>query len=71
MTTSKQRGITLTGALMGMIVLALAGLFAAKLLPAYLDYFAVQKIIAATPSRACRRSPGRTSTSPRRAARPW
>lgn len=47
MTTSKQRGITLTGALMGMIVLALAGLFAAKLLPAYLDYFAVQKIIKA------------------------
>ncbi len=45
MTTHKQRGITLTGALMGMIILALLGLFAAKLLPAYLDFFAVQKIM--------------------------
>jgi hypothetical protein len=40
-----QRGISLTGALIGMIVLAFAGLFAAKLLPSYLEYFAVQKIL--------------------------
>jgi hypothetical protein len=45
MTTNKQRGITLSGALMGMILLALAGLFAAKLMPSYLEYFAVQKIL--------------------------
>jgi len=43
----KQRGITLTGALMGMIVLAFVGLFAAKLLPSYMEYFAVQKILKA------------------------
>ena len=45
--SGKQRGITLTGALMGMIVLAFVGLFAAKLLPAYMEFFAVQKIIKA------------------------
>ena len=39
-----QRGITLTGAIMIMVVLALSGLFAAKLMPAYIEYFAVQKI---------------------------
>ena len=42
-----QRGITLTGAIMGMAVLAFAGLFAAKLLPSYLEFFAVQKIVKA------------------------
>lgn len=42
----KQVGITLMGALMGMIVLAFVGLFAAKLLPAYLEYFSVKKILA-------------------------
>ncbi|MGE0357748.1 MAG: DUF4845 domain-containing protein [Burkholderiales bacterium] len=42
-----QRGITLTGALMGMIVLAAVGLFGAKLTPAYLEYFAVQKMLKA------------------------
>jgi hypothetical protein len=45
--TKSQRGFTLTGALMGMIVLAAVGLFAAKLLPAYLEYFSVKKILAA------------------------
>ncbi len=45
--TRSQRGISLTGALMGMIVLAAVGLFGAKLMPAYLDYFAVKKILAA------------------------
>ena len=42
---SRQRGITLTNALIGMILLALIGLFAAKLTPAYIEYFAVQKIL--------------------------
>lgn len=42
-----QRGITLSGAIMGMVVLALVGLAAAKLLPSYLEYFAVQKIFKA------------------------
>ena len=47
MTSKKQSGISLSGALVGMIFLGLAGLFAAKLLPSYLDYFAVQKILKA------------------------
>ena len=42
-----QRGISLSGAIMGMVVLALVGLFAAKLMPAYLEYFAVQKVFKA------------------------
>jgi type II secretory pathway pseudopilin PulG len=40
-----QRGFTLTGAITGMVVLALVGLFAAKLLPSYIEYFAVEKIL--------------------------
>ena len=48
--TRSQRGITLTGALAGMIVLAAVGLFSAKLLPAYLEYFAVKKMLAAMES---------------------
>jgi hypothetical protein len=44
--TRTQRGITLTSALLGMIVLAGVALFAAKLLPTYIDYFSVQKILA-------------------------
>jgi hypothetical protein len=42
----RQRGITLTNAIIGMILLALIGLFAAKLTPAYIEYFAVKKILA-------------------------
>lgn len=45
--TRTQRGITLTKALMIMIVLAGVGLFAAKLMPSYLEYFAVRKMMAA------------------------
>ncbi|HEX4944738.1 MAG TPA: DUF4845 domain-containing protein [Usitatibacteraceae bacterium] len=45
--TRTQRGFTLSGALMGMVVLALAALFAAKLLPSYIEYYAVQKILKA------------------------
>ena len=43
----KQRGITLMGAIMTMIVIAFVGLFAAKLLPSYLEFFAVKKVLAA------------------------
>jgi hypothetical protein len=46
----KQRGITLTGALMGMILLGLVALFLAKLLPAYIEFYSVQKILKAMES---------------------
>lgn len=46
----KQGGITLTGALVGMVVLAGVALFGAKLTPAYLEYFAVKKMLAAMES---------------------
>ncbi len=42
----KQRGITLLGAIMGMVALAFVGLFAAKLLPSYIEYYSVQKMLA-------------------------
>ena len=42
----KQRGITLTNALIGMVVLAFIALFVAKLLPSYIEYFAVKKILS-------------------------
>ncbi len=45
--TRTQRGITLTGALMGMIVLAGVGLFGAKLAPSYIEFYSVKKIFAA------------------------
>jgi hypothetical protein len=45
--TGTQRGITLTGALVWMIVIAFVALFAAKLMPAYIEYYGVQKILAA------------------------
>lgn len=47
---SRQRGITLTNAILGMVALAFIGLFAAKLTPAYIEYFAVQKILKAMDS---------------------
>jgi hypothetical protein len=43
----KQLGISLSGAIVWMVILALGGLFAAKLMPSYLEYFAVKKIMAA------------------------
>ena len=42
----KQRGISLMGAIAGMVVLAFVGLFAAKMLPAYIEYFSVKKLLA-------------------------
>ena len=43
----KQLGVTLSGAIVGMVILALAGLFAAKLMPSYLEFFAVKKMLTA------------------------
>ena len=40
----KQLGVTLSGAIIWMVILALGGLFAAKLMPSYLEFFAVKKI---------------------------
>ena len=43
----KQQGITLTGLIMGLAVLGFLGVMAAKLMPAYLEFFAVKKMFAA------------------------
>jgi len=45
MNLNKQRGFSLSSVVTIMIVLALLGLFAAKLVPAYLDYFAIKKVL--------------------------
>lgn len=45
--TNKQRGVSLSGTVMVMVVLALLGLVAAKLTPAYIDYFAIKKVLLA------------------------
>jgi hypothetical protein len=42
----KQRGITLMGAIMGMILLSFIGLFVAKLAPSYIEFLSVKKILA-------------------------
>lgn len=44
---NKQRGVSLSGTVMVMVVLALLGLVAAKLSPAYIDYFAIKKVLLA------------------------
>jgi hypothetical protein len=43
----KQRGLSLTGAIFWMAIVGFVGVMAAKLLPAYIDYFAVKKMFAA------------------------
>lgn len=43
----KQRGITLTSAITYMVVLAFIALFAAKLVPSYVEWLSVKKILAA------------------------
>jgi len=63
--TRSQRGITLTGALVGMIVLAAVALFGAKLVPAYMEYFAVKKMLAAMESS------GETKASVREIRNAW
>ncbi|MBL0141036.1 MAG: DUF4845 domain-containing protein [Betaproteobacteria bacterium] len=44
--TRSQRGFSLTQALMAMIVIAFVALFGAKLMPAYIEYYAVKKMLA-------------------------
>ncbi len=60
-----QGGISLTGALAGMVVLAGVGLFGAKLTPAYLDYFAVKKMLSAMAAS------GETKSSVREIRNSW
>jgi hypothetical protein len=47
MKLGKQRGFSLSGMVTGMVVLALLALVAAKLSPAYIDYFSIKKILTA------------------------
>ena len=41
-----QRGITLSGTIFWLAILGFLGIMAAKLLPAYIEYFSVKKILA-------------------------
>jgi hypothetical protein len=43
----KQLGVSLSGAIFWMVIIAFVGVMASKLLPAYIDFFAVKKIFAA------------------------
>ncbi len=43
----KQRGISLVGLIVVLVVLGFLGLMAAKLLPVYLEYFGVKKMLTA------------------------
>jgi hypothetical protein len=43
----KQRGISLTGTIFWLAILGFVGIMAAKLMPAYVEYYAVKKILAA------------------------
>ena len=43
----KQRGVSLMGAIFWMAIIAFVGVMAAKLMPAYIDFFAVKKMFAA------------------------
>ncbi len=42
----KQRGVSLTGLIITLAVLGFLGVMAAKLMPAYIEFFAVKKIFA-------------------------
>lgn len=41
-----QRGVTLTGLIITLAILGVVGVLAAKLMPAYIEYFAVKKMLA-------------------------
>jgi hypothetical protein len=43
----KQRGVSLTGLIITLAVLGFLAVMAAKLLPAYIEYFTVKKMLAA------------------------
>ncbi|MBS4098439.1 MAG: DUF4845 domain-containing protein [Sulfuricella sp.] len=47
MNLNKQRGVSLSGVVVVMVVLALVGLVGAKMVPAYVDYFNIKKVFAA------------------------
>lgn len=47
---SKQRGVSLSGMIVGLAVLGFLGVMAAKLLPAYVEYYNVKKVFAAMES---------------------
>ena len=42
----KQRGVTLTGLIVVLVVLGFVGIMAAKLVPSYMEYWGVRKILA-------------------------
>jgi Tfp pilus assembly major pilin PilA len=42
----KQRGVSLVGLIVTLAVLGVVGVLASKLIPAYIDYFAVKKMFA-------------------------
>jgi type II secretory pathway pseudopilin PulG len=42
----KQRGVSLTGLIIVLAVLGFVGVMAAKLMPSYIEYFAVKKMLA-------------------------
>ena len=44
---NKQKGISLTGAIFWMAILAFLGVMAAKLTPSYIEYFSVKKMLRA------------------------
>jgi hypothetical protein len=43
----QERGVSLTSLIVTLAVLALLGLFAAKLMPSYIEYFQVKKVFTA------------------------
>ena len=43
----QERGLSLVGLIVGLAVVAALGLFAAKLMPAYIEFFQVKKVFAA------------------------
>lgn len=45
---SRQRGVTLTGLIVAVIILGLAGVLAAKVVPEVIEYYAVVKDVKAT-----------------------
>ena len=47
----KQRGISLSGTIFWLALLGFLGVMAAKLLPAYIEYYSVKKILASLESQ--------------------
>jgi hypothetical protein len=47
-----QRGVTLTGLICWGVILALAGILAAKVVPEVIDFYKIKKIVASTANNA-------------------